>query len=435
MPNLQSPRGTRDILPAEQPLWQHIQQVGKEVAEQMGFQPISTPTYEDLALFQRSIGEGTDVMDKELFLVRGVKSEKEEYALRPEGTAGIVRSYIEHGMHTWPQPVKLYSIVNNFRYDRPQKGRYREHVQFDVEFFGDHGSFSDGWIIYFTWRFLKELGLNNLKLKLNSLGTTDERAEYIKALKTFLKPQKAQLSEDSQSRLETNPLRILDSKDAGDQKLVADAPQLQEFFSEASKAHFQEVQQLLQAWEVPFVLAPDIVRGLDYYSHTTFEWVIEGSAGQQNSLGGGGRYDGLMTSLGGPDCGAVGAGLGLDRIMEAMQEQQVETEAEAAKPELFLVAADAAGKTRALTLINELLDIGWAVDSALNKEGMGGQLKSAGKSGALAALILGEQEVADDTVVVKVLETGTQETVKHQELRDYLRKTLITETPCSCGAE
>jgi histidyl-tRNA synthetase len=428
MSPLQSPRGTRDILPADQPLWQYIQEVGKSVAEQMGFQPITTPTYEDLALFQRSIGAGTDVMDKELFLVRGIKSEKEEYALRPEGTAGIVRSFIEHGMHTWPQPVKLYSIVNNFRYDRPQKGRYREHTQFDIEIFGDVSAYADGWTIYFTWRFLEELGLQNLKLKLNSLGTNDERTEYLKSFVAFLEPKKDQLSSDSQIRLDSNPLRILDSKDANDQKLCAEAPKLTEFFGDTSAAHFKQVQELLTTWNVPFVLAPEIVRGLDYYSHTTFEWVIEGVEGQQNSLGGGGRYDSLVTQLGGPSTGAVGAGLGLDRIMEAMVDQKLTDDLNPATPELFVIAADAQGRMAAASLIDELLDFGWSVDAVLGKDGMGAQMKNAARSGALAALILGEKEVSENSVVVKDLQAGEQTTVSRSDLRAHLRDNYLDET-------
>lgn len=435
MPNIQSPRGTRDILPVDQPLWQHIQEVGKKVAEQMGFQPISTPTYEDLNLFKRSIGEGTDVMDKELFLVRGVKSETEEYALRPEGTAGIVRAFIEHGMHTWPQPVKFYSIVNNFRYDRPQKGRYREHTQFDIEIFGDMSAYADAWVIYFTYRFLKELGLKGLQLKLNSLGTKEERATYIEAFRAHLSPNTHLLSADSTTRLHTNPLRILDSKDEGDKRLLVDAPQLSQFLGEKSKQHFDKVQNLLTTWEVPFVLAPDIVRGLDYYCHTTFEWVVDGAEGQQNSLGGGGRYNDLVPQLGGPDCGAVGAGIGLDRVMETLRDQNIETGTEQVTPELFVVAADEQGKTRAITLIAELLNAGWAVDAALNKEGMGGQMKSAAKSGALAALILGEQEVSANTVMVKILESGEQHTVPQAELPNFLRDHFLPETTGNSSAQ
>ena len=211
--SFQSPRGTRDILPADQAVWRHVCTTADQYARLMGYQPITIPTYEELALFQRSIGSGTDVMDKELFLTRGIRVEEgtESYALRPEGTAGIVRSFIQNGMQTWPQPVKLFSLVNVFRYDRPQKGRYREHVQFDIEYFGDFGPFADAWVIYTTWQFFQSLGLEGLKLHLNTLGTSEERQRFVEALKEYFLPLVDRLSSDSAHRLEGNPLRILDS--------------------------------------------------------------------------------------------------------------------------------------------------------------------------------------------------------------------------------
>jgi len=340
---LQSPRGTRDILPDEQPLWQLVRRTAQEVAEQFAFQPITTPTYEDLRVFERAIGGGTDVMDKELFLTRGTRSEEgegTEYALRPEGTAGIVRAFIQHGMHTWPQPVRLFTFVNNFRYDRPQKGRYREHVQFDLEAFGETSPFADAWIIAATWQFLSRLEIKGLILLLNTLGTSEERANYSKALQEYLEPLKEQLSSDSLKRLTLNTLRILDSKDAGDQKVLLEAPRLLDFLSLESKAHFEAVQNYLKYWNIPFKLDSALVRGLDYYSHTAFEWIVEGSAGQQASLGGGGRYDGLVTQLGGPSTvGAVGAGIGLDRVVEELAIQQAENLPSSVKPEVFILCA------------------------------------------------------------------------------------------------
>ncbi|MCC2631465.1 MAG: histidine--tRNA ligase [Patescibacteria group bacterium] len=300
MPSFQSPRGTRDILPAEQAVWRHVRTVAEEIAFQMGYKPITTPTYEEIGLFQRAIGEGTDIQDKELFLVRGIQGEagQEPYALRPEATAGIVRSYIEHGMHTWPGPVKLFTFSNNFRYDRPQKGRYREHVQFDIEYFGETGPFADAWIIFTTWRFLTKLGLTGLELRLNSLGSADERVAFVSALQDYYGPLQDQLSEDSKRRLSTNPLRILDSKDPKDHALRENAPRLSDMFGEESSSHFAEVQTLLEEWGIPkdsVILDPFLVRGLDYYSHTAFEWTVASEKGQQASLGGGGRYDSALT--------------------------------------------------------------------------------------------------------------------------------------------
>ncbi|HSI21332.1 MAG TPA: histidine--tRNA ligase [Verrucomicrobiae bacterium] len=415
MATIQSPRGTRDILPADQAAWTHVTRAAAKVAAQMGFQPITIPTYENRELFQRSIGEGTDVMDKELFLVRGIETEpgKEEYALRPEGTAGIVRSFIEHGMHTWPQPVKLWSFVNCFRYDRPQKGRYREHTQLDVEFFGDATPFADAWVLLTMWQFYKEVGLGDrVELKINTLGTPEERAAYVDTLREYFMPFRDQLSEDSQKRLDKNPLRILDSKNEGDRRLCDAAPRLKDNLGEASKAHYAEVLRQLGMWGIPIVEDPFLVRGLDYYSHTTFEWVPTGIEGQQASVGGGGRYDGLVSKLGGPATGAIGFGIGLDRICELVVDSGVALP-EMPKPDYFLVAADAAGRGYLeREVLPKLLAEGKSVDAALGKEGVGAQLKQAGKVRAKQAIIVGEQEVEKGEVVVKDMASGEQTTQK-----------------------
>ena len=421
MSTFQAPRGTRDILPTTQGVWNHITTVANQVAVQMGFLPIRTPIYEDLALFQRSIGEGTDVIDKELFLVRGKHTEVETYALRPEGTAGIVRAYIEHGMHTWSQPVKLYSVLNCFRYERPQKGRYREHWQFDLEFFGEHGAFSDAWIIYTTWLFLQRLGLKGITLKLNSLGTLSERTAFINALRDYLTPLQDKLSEDSKRRLTTNPLRILDSKDSADRTLLEHAPLLADFFSTESSARFESVKEYLEAWQIPYFLDAHLVRGLDYYSHTTFEWVCMGPEGESPALGGGGRYDGLLPQLGGQDSGAVGAGIGLDRIVEELEAQNL-TEALALRvPRIYIAAADPIGRIAARQLIATLAAEGIALEADLEKESLGSQIKRAGKIGARFVVIQGQLEVELGTVQVKDLKDGSQQSLKIEELVRFLR--------------
>ncbi len=420
MSQINAPRGTRDILPTDFGLWHAAQTEGQQVAEQMGFRQIRTPLYEEIALFERSIGEGTDVMDKELFLVRGKHGEDEHLALRPEGTAGIVRAYIEHGMHTWPQPVRLYSLVNCFRYERPQRGRYREHWQLDMEYLGDKGPFADAWIILTTWLFLKRCGLENLSLKLNSLGTAEERGRYIENLKSELEPLRERLSEDSQRRLSSNPLRILDSKDEGDRALLSHLPVLADFFSEESQAHFAAVRQYLDEWQIPYVLDAHLVRGLDYYAHTTFEVISTQRSGAQNSLGGGGRYDGLLTQLGGPDNGGVGVGIGLDRVVEEMAEQG-KTGTAPLVPVVFLAAADEQGRGMVRRLLVELAMAGLPVDAALGKDSLSAQLKVAGRSGARYAAIVGQGEAERGEVQLKNLETGEQNTVPAVSLLEQLR--------------
>lgn len=423
MPAFQSPRGTRDILPQSQPAWQHVKTIAEKIAGQMGYQQITVPTYENLSLFQRAIGEGTDVQDKELFLVRGKQSanEDDQYALRPEGTAGIVRAFIQHGMQTWPQPVKLFSFVNNFRYDRPQKGRYREHVQFDIEYFGDFEPFADAWVIYTTWRFLSDLGLKNIDLKINSLGTSAEREEYSKKLVLFCQEHQSELSEDSKNRIDTNPLRILDSKDAGDQRILEQAPTLLDSLGEESMHHFTTVLDYITTWGIPFSKDAFLVRGLDYYSHTAFEWVLTDKNGQQDSLGGGGRYDDLLLKLEGPSVGAVGAGLGLDRIIEELERQQEAEAFTAQKSELYLVAADAEGLAFLPAFIDTLFKQTPRIrlDCNLSKVAVGNQLKRADKLGAAYALVIGQTEVETQQFILKTLADGTEKTHSMESLLSF----------------
>ena len=429
MPSLQSPRGTRDLLPDDQVIWNSVKAFAAQTAIQMGYRQITTPTYEEVSLFQRSLGEETDVINKELFLVHGKNETDTHYALRPEGTAGIVRAFIEHGMHLWPQPVKFASYINCFRYERPQKGRYREHSQFDLEYFGDKEPFADAWLIYTTWTFLNRLGLTKLELRLNSLGTLEDRSIYIQKLKEYYTPLKDKLSPDSVRRLENNPLRLLDTKDANDQALRVQAPKLSEYLSDESNQRFSEVQEYLKKWKVPFVIDPFLVRGFDYYCHTAFEWTVQNKEGQQDSLGGGGRYDGLVTQLGGPDVGAVGAGMGLDRIVEEVIAQGKTTTMIAIKPQAYLIAADEAGKAAAPAILEQLIESGIILDTNLSKINLGNQLKQASKLGAQFAIIFGQNEIEEKMVMVKNLITGEQEKISIDSLVEYLQSRVSTACP------
>lgn len=412
MATFQSPRGTRDILPEDQPSWTHVKRVAEEVAMQMGFSPITVPTYEELSLFQRAIGEGTDIQDKELFIVRGRQSnsDEERYALRPEGTAGIVRAFIQHGMQTRTQPVKLFSTIQNFRYDRPQKGRYREHTQFDLEYFGDVSPFADAWIIYTSWRILERLELHTVQLDVNSLGTEEERIHYCKKLSLYLEANAEALSEDSRRRIHTNPLRVLDSKDRNDQGVREHAPTLADSLSESSATHFKEVLSYLTTWNIPFTINPFLVRGLDYYSHTAFEWTVNSDSGQQSSLGGGGRYDGLMKKLDGPHVGAVGVALGLDRVVELLATQNVPVP-KSKKPDLYLIAADEKGTVFCTEIIPKI----WQycpklhLECDLGKVNVGNQLKRAVKIESHYVLVIGTQEQESGNFTLKNLRDSTTE--------------------------
>ena len=392
MPSVNSPRGTRDILPIDQPLWQHVVRTCQDVAERLSYQQISLPTFEELGLYQRAIGTGTDIMDKELFFVGSRHTKEQHYALRPEGTAGMVRAYIQHGMQSWPQPVKLYSILNLFRYERPQRGRFREHTQFDIEYFGDNSPFADAWIVLTHWQVLQTLHISGVRLSLNNLGTAEERQAYRTALISFLEPLKDSLSDDSKRRLIENPLRILDSKDPGDRQLLTNAPKLSDSLGQASNEHFTLLQNYLESWQIPFSLDPLLVRGLDYYSLSCFEWVHTAADGSQLSVGGGGRYDGMLPLLGGPQTGAVGAGLGLDRLVDLL---------EVVPPtqlDIFVVLADPMALPSAQRLIAQLAGLLYKFDADFSKSSLGSQLKAAAKRQARYAIIVGLDGSTDWTV-------------------------------------
>ena len=417
MSAFQSPRGTRDILPAEQRLWEEVLATARQVAAQMGYQPFSTPMYEEVGVFQRSLGKGTDIMDKELFLISSRHGEEATYALRPEGTAGIVRAFIQHGMQTWPQPVRLTTVTQLFRYERPQHGRYREHVQVNFDTYGDQSAFADAWVILTMWRTLQALGLSTVKLLINSLGTQEERADYCKLLVSSLTPHHEKLSEDSKRRLELNPLRILDSKDENDQALLREIPHLIDSLTPESRTRFDTVTSYLTAWGIPFELEPRLVRGLDYYCHTAFEWVAtQGSLSL--SLGGGGRYDGLLPELGGPDIGAIGMGMGVDRVVQILQELRGETAT--LQPEVWIVAQEQKAQQYAAGLIQELLERNLRVQADFGRPSFGAQLKAAGRSGAKVALLLGLDEVNAATVTIKDLTSGEQRTIGRAEVGESI---------------
>lgn len=410
---INAPRGTRDILPGQTSLWKHVIHTCEQAAVSLSFSEIRVPTFEDVALFQRSLGEGTDIIDKELFLVRGRHTEGEQYALRPEGTAGIVRAYIQHGMRTLPQPVRLYSILNLFRYERPQRGRYREHVQFDIEQFGSKDPSADAWVILTQWTALTRLGLGDAQLSLNSLGTTEEREFFREQLIAYFKPLQEELSEDSKRRLSSNPLRILDSKDPLDQPYLPNAPHLIDSLGNESRHHLDTVCTYLKTWGIAYTIDPFLVRGLDYYCQTCFEWSIPSEAGRPLALGGGGRYDSLLPALGGPDSGAVGAGLGLDRLVDLLEERGWQ-EPSSEVPKLAIVE-EKSNKEAAAALIPQLVSQNIALWTDFSRGSLSSQLKAAAKEGCTYALFISEQGLQ-----LKDLRRGAQQTVRLEEVKDAI---------------
>src|SRR6185295_4370678 len=340
MPTFRAPRGTRDLLPAERSAMLRLETIGLGLAARYGYEPVETPLFEQTAVFERGIGEVTDVIEKELFRLAPRSEDGETWALRPEPTAGIVRAYVQHGMQTLPQPVKLVLVGPMFRYDRPQAGRYRQFWQFDIEAIGDPGPAVDAEIIELGSRFYRDAGVEGVAVLVNSIGDPACRPAYIEELKAYFRPHAASLPEIERGRLERNPLRLLDSKDPAMSALNAAAPRITDRLCGPCADHFRSLQDHLLALGIPFRLEPGLVRGLDYYTRTAFEFYVAGREGQQQALGGGGRYDGLVELLGGRPTPGIGFGLGLDRVLLALEEQGRPASAVLLPPVAVVVGAD-----------------------------------------------------------------------------------------------
>jgi histidyl-tRNA synthetase len=415
MPTFRAPRGTRDLLPAERAAMMRLEGIASTLATRYGYRPIETPLFEQTAVFERGVGEVTDVVEKELFRLAARTDEGESWALRPEPTAGIVRAYVQHGMQTLPQPVRLTLIGPMFRYDRPQAGRYREFWQFDVEAIGDPGPAVDAELIELAARFYADAGLRDVVLLLNSIGDAVCRPAYIEELKAYFRPHAATLPEVERGRLEKNPLRLLDSKDPAMAALNAAAPRITDRLCDACRAHFAGVQGHLTALGLTFRLEPGLVRGLDYYTRTAFEFYVEGREGQQQAIGGGGRYDGLVELLGGRPTPGIGFGLGLDRVLLALESQDVPGVPDPAAPVAVVVGAEPGATAERLRIATLLRAAGIAARAELAPRKLGKQLEAAARDRAHFAVIVGD-ELADGQVQLRDLDAGTQKLVALDDL-------------------
>lgn len=431
--SLQAPRGTHDILPPDQPYWQWIIDRFSYRAAQLGFERIETPAFEYADLFIRGVGATSDIVSKEMFEVRRLAKEagpaakedgKDTMILRPEGTAPVVRAYIEHGMQTWPQPVRLYYIEPMFRYDRPQKGRYRQHHQLGLEYFGDADPTADAMIIMAYWQLLRDLGLTeNISFGLNSVGDEVCRPKYRKKLKAYLEPHKEQLCAQCQTRLQVNPLRVLDCKEASCQAIIAGAPMIIDELCKECKTHFQALLEYLDELSVPYSLEPRLVRGLDYYTRTVFEVVDTSDSGRQSSISGGGRYDGLVKLYGGKDTPGVGTGIGIERLIEKLQERGIQPPTNQTVQVVVVQLGDKAKKI-GLKLIDQLNRWEIGATGAFAKESLKAQLKYADKVGAQLGIIIGTREVFDHTVIIRDMKTGVQDTIGMDYLKEALEERL-----------
>jgi histidyl-tRNA synthetase len=420
MPTFRAPRGTRDLLPDDRAIFDRLVRIAAGLTARYGYRPIETPLFELAAVFERGIGEVTDVVEKELFRIAPRTEEAEAWALRPEPTAGIVRAYVQHGMQTWPQPVKLTTTGPMFRYDRPQAGRYRQFWQFDVEAIGDPGPAIDAEVIELGHRFYAEVGVRGVEVLVNSIGDPACRPAYIATLTDHYRGHAASLPPTERDRLERNVLRLLDSKDPAMAELNAAAPRITDHLCDACAAHFDAVRAHLAALGVPFRVEPGLVRGLDYYTRTAFEFYVAGREGQQQALGGGGRYDGLVELLGGRPTPGIGFGLGLDRVALVLAEQGGGAVASAA-PLAVVVGADPDDTVARLRVATLLRSAGLRVRADLARRKLGRQLEAAGKDGAHFAVILGD-ELADGQVQVRDLQAGTQRVVALDDLARELAR-------------
>ncbi|MGP1387502.1 MAG: histidine--tRNA ligase [Thainema sp.] len=411
-------RGTRDILPDEVKSWQMVEAEARKILHRAAYQEIRTPIFEQTALFERGIGEATDVVGKEMYTFqdRGDRS----VTLRPEGTAGVVRSYIENKLHAQGGVQRLWYTGPMFRYERPQAGRQRQFHQIGVEVLGSADPRADVEVIAIATDFLRSLGLQNLHLALNSVGTSDDRQRYRDALVEYLTPYKADLDADSQDRLTRNPLRILDSKDPKTQEIAKAAPSILDYLAPDSKRHFDQVQQLLTDLDITYELNPCLVRGLDYYTHTAFE-IQSDDLGAQATVCGGGRYDGLVAELGGPDTPAVGWAIGLERLALLLQQRQMTT---AQTVDLYVVSRGEQAEAQALLVAQRLRQAGYTAELDLSGSAFGKQFKRADRSGAKACIIIGDDEAANKTVQVKWLESGEQEQFLQADLPQKLEARL-----------
>ena len=416
----QKPKGTQDFLPGTVEKWQYVEAKARDICRRFNYKEIRTPIFEQTELFQRGVGETTDIVAKEMytFLDKSARS----MTLRPEGTAGVVRAYVENKLYGEPDVTKLYYIGPMFRYEQPQAGRYRQLHQFGIEAFGSADPAIDAEVIALGYLFYKELGLKDVVVELNSVGNAPSRAVYREKLQAYLKPMLPSLCKDCQERYERNPLRILDCK--VDQEKFADAPSIIDSLDDECRSHFETVQSLLTRMGIEYRLNHRLVRGLDYYTHTAFEFKA-GGIGAIDTIGGGGRYNGLVGAIGGPDQPGVGLGLGLERALLVLEAQGIELPV--SEPlDVYLISLGEQAERETVKLLFELREAGLRADRDYQGRKLKAQLKSADRLGAKFAAILGDDELAQGVITLKNLASGEQETVALGELAAKLKEASAT---------
>ena len=450
---LQTPKGMRDILPHDLLYWKAVETKAEEIARSYSFKPMRTPHVEKAELFGLTLGETSDIVEKQMyaFKTRG----GDALVLRPEGTVPMMRAYFEHGMHTWPQPVMLYYLGSFFRHENPQRGRYREFGQFGAEIIGEESGAADAYVIRIFALILQELGFKSFTVHVNTLGDKECRGEFRKELMAYYRRKVNSICKDCKRRMKENPLRLLDCKNPMCVDVRQDAPQMMSYACPSCRAHFKMVLEFLDDFEIPYTIDPHLVRGLDYYSRTVFEIfadpvkakeekkeeapveaAVDGAPPKEKepekekekesapiALGSGGRYDGLAEAMSDRKVAGVGGALGLDRIVDELKERKIVPFKEKA-PAVFLVQIGAQAKRKSLVLFEQLRKSRFSVAQSFSKDNLRTQLELANKVGAAYALIIGQKEALDGTVIVRDMGSGTQESVYQKKVLDHLKKKM-----------
>ncbi|MFQ5886048.1 MAG: histidine--tRNA ligase [Anaerolineae bacterium] len=415
-----APRGTQDILPQDQPYWQFIRDQIHRLSTLYGYERLDLPLFEETPLFTRGIGAGTDIVEREMYTFEDKGGDS--LTLLPEATASVMRGYLEHGMYVLPQPVKLYSILPIFRYERPQAGRFRQHYQFNCEAIGVQDPALDAEVISLAWRFYKELGLRGLDLQLNSIGDRNCRPAYTEALIDYYLGKEGEICADCRVRLKRNPLRLLDCRNEGCQPIIEAAPKSLDFLSPECAEHFATLQEQLNFLQIPYQLNHRLVRGLDYYTKTVFEVWAPG-IGAQNALCGGGRYDGLAKEIGGRDTPAIGFAIGLERVIMTMKAQGVQVPPWPG-PQIFLAYHGSEAKEEGLRLVDRLREAGFRAIMSFGDRSLKAQMREADREGVEYTLILGEEERRRGEITAREMATGQEAQVEMSRLEEWLRERL-----------
>ncbi|KEZ51823.1 histidine--tRNA ligase [Metabacillus indicus] len=416
----QIPRGTQDILPGEVERWQYIENTAREICKLYQYKEIRTPVFEHTELFQRGVGESTDIVQKEMYTFQDRKGRN--ITLRPEGTASTVRAFVEKKLYAQPaQPTKLYYIGPMFRYERPQTGRFRQFVQFGVEALGSSNPAMDAEVISLAMELYRSVGLKKLKLIINSLGDADSRKAHKEALIAHFEPRIGEFCSDCQKRLTQNPLRILDCKTDRDHELMKTAPSIMDYLNDESRAYFEKVQAYLTDLGIDFTVDPNLVRGLDYYNHTAFEIMSDAEGfGAITTLCGGGRYNGLVQEIGGPETPGIGFALSIERLLAALDAEGVELPVDQSI-DCFVVTLGDKPKDRSVSLVYELRKAGLTAEKDYDDKKMKAQFKAADRFNARYVAVLGEDELEKNMISVKNMESGEQKEISLQDLAAYIK--------------